>query len=117
VSPRRRLPIDVERLDERTVAVAIADDPLGETAAELFDCVRRLLDNGVTRIVVEAAGTILNSKLVDALVRAAGHPSAAGGGIAIVAPPYYVHQMVEVSESGGPLLLVDTRADALDALA
>jgi hypothetical protein len=116
VSPRE-VPIDVERLDERTVVVAVGEDPLGDSAAELFECVCGLLDDGVARIVVEIAGAILNSKLVDSLVRASGHRSAAGGGIAIIAPPGYVQQMVEVSETGGPLLLADTRDDALAALA
>jgi hypothetical protein len=114
VTGRPSVRIDVERLDDRTMAVTVGNDPLGDGAAGLYDCVTGLIEGGTSRIVVEFAGSILNSKQIDALVRASG--AAGEGAIAIVAPPGYIQQMLEVGEPGGPVLLADTREDALEAL-
>ena len=109
--------IAVERLDERSAAVVVGSDPLGDGADELADCVGSLLEDGTSRVIVEFDGSLLNSKLLDALVRAAARqPQGVPGGVAVIAPPSYVHQMHLVSATGGPVLLADTRDDALDAL-
>jgi hypothetical protein len=116
MSRRGRAHIDVEHLDQDAAAVVVGDDPLGDVADELADRVGGLLADGTPHVVVEFAGGILNSKLLDALVRASAHQPAGTSGIAVVAPPRYVHQMLLVSEAGGPLLLADSREDALEAL-
>ena len=109
--------IVVEQIDERSVSVTVGSDPLGDGADELAECVGRLLEKGNTRVVVEFDGSLLNSKLLDALVRAAARqPTGEPGGVAVIAPPSYVHQMHLVSATGGPVLLADTRDDALEAL-
>ena len=109
--------ISVERLDERSAAVVVGLDPLGDGANDLAECVGSLLENGTNRVVVEFDGSLLNSKLLDALVRAASRqPAGQPGGVAVIAPPSYVHQMHLVSATGGPVLLADTRDDALEAL-
>jgi hypothetical protein len=115
MSRRGRAHIDVEHLDDRAAAVVVGDDPLGDVADELADRVGGLLSDGTEHVIVEFAGGILNSKLLDALVRASARQFA-GSGIAVVAPPRYVHQMLLVSEAGGPLLLADSREEALEAL-
>ena len=111
---RPSVQIDVDRLDDRTVAVTVSNDPLGDGASGLYECVSSLIESGTSRIIVEFAGSILNSKQIDALVRASG--ATGDGAIAIVAPPDYVQQMLVVGEPGGPVLLADTREDALEAL-
>jgi hypothetical protein len=114
---RHRGPIGVERLDERTAAVTVGDDPLGGGADELAGLVGGLLADGITNVVVEFDGAILNSKLLDALVRASSGQPPGAGGIAVIAPPGYVRQMLLVSEAGGVVLLADSREEALEALA
>jgi hypothetical protein len=114
VPGRPSVRIDVDRRDERTVAVTVGNDPLGDGSSALFECVTGLIEGGTARIIVEFAGSILNSKQIDALVRASG--AAGDSAIATVAPPDYVQQMLVVGEPGGPVLLADTREDALEAL-
>ena len=108
-------PIAIEDVDDSTAIVTVLDDPLGDSSAQLADRVGGLLTEGTLRVVVEFGGGIVNSKLLDALVRASrrGGPQ---GGIAVVAPPGYVRQMLLVSELGGVLLLADTREEAIEAL-
>ena len=113
--PGRSARIDVERLDERTAAVSLADDPLGEAASALFACVCELLTGGTAHVIVQVDGSLLNSKLVDALERASGS-APDGGGIAIDAPPGYQHQVLEIRENGGPVMLAEPLEDALEAL-
>ncbi len=115
---RRDVEIVVERIDDRSAVVTVGTDPLGDGADELADCIGSLLENGTDRVVIEFDRSLLNSKLLDALVRAAARqPAGTRGGVAVVAPPSYVHQMHLVSATGGPVLLADTRDDALEALA
>jgi len=108
--------IVVERIDADTAAVRVAPDALGWIADELYDEVVGLLEGGTCRIVVEFVDDgVLNSKLLDALVRAS---SVAGqrGGIAVVAGQGYVRQVLEISETGGVVLLADSREEALEAV-
>ena len=107
--------IAVEELDANTAVVTVVDDPLGDSSSQLAERVGGLLTEGTLRIVVEFGGGIVNSKLLDALVRAS-RVGGANGGIAVVAPPGYVRQMLLVSEVGGVLLLADTREEAIEAL-
>jgi anti-anti-sigma regulatory factor len=73
---------------------------------------------GRRRIVVDAsAAPMVNSKVLDALVRcAADLDPRDGAGIALVTRLDYVKQMLTVSTNGGIVFLADTREDALDAL-
>jgi anti-anti-sigma regulatory factor len=110
--------VSVEQIDERTAVVIVAGDPLGAAADELGSCVGSLLDDGVVCVVVDFSRLpVLNSKLLDALVRASARQPAIGpGGIAVVTGQGYVRQILEISETGGVVLLAETREDALEAL-
>ncbi len=107
----------VEKLDADTAVVRVTLDPLGEVSAELTDEIVALLDGGTCRIVVEfAGGGLLNSKLLDALVRATAGQDPRRGGIAVVTGVDHVRQMLEISETGGLLILADSRDEALEIL-
>jgi hypothetical protein len=107
----------VEQLDADTAVVRVGRDALGEAADALYGEIGALLAGGTSRIVVEFDGAgLLNSKLLDALVRASAGQDPRRGGIALVAGENYIRQMLEISETGGIVLLVESREDALEAL-
>ena len=107
----------VERVGERTAVVSVTGDPLGGAADELASAVATLLSEGVPCVVVDFSRLpVLNSKLLDALVRASASQDPDAGGIAVIAGHGYVRQVLEISETGGLVLLADSREDALEAL-
>ena len=107
----------VEHLDAETAVVSLGVDPLGRLAEDVRATIETLLASGVSRVIVEfAAPHLLNSKLLDALVRATARQDPSRGGIAVVASHDYVRQILEVSETGGVVLLAESREDALEAL-
>lgn len=110
--------ITVRRIDPRTATVTVGNDPLGAAADELADVVAALMQDGTEDVVVEFAGSgLLNSKLLDGLVRASGRrPPRGGGGIAVVISAGYARQMLSISEAGGVLVLADSRDEALELL-
>ena len=57
-----------------------------------------------------------HAKLLDALVRASAGQDPRKGGIAVVAEADYIRQMLEISETGGVVLLAENREEALEAL-
>lgn len=110
--------VDVDRIDERTACVSITGSVKMGAPAELEELLAGLLAAGTTRIVVDLSGvSFLNSKLLDTLVRISARIDPRAGGIAVLTSQTYVRHMLEVTESGGVLLLEDDRDAALAALA
>jgi anti-anti-sigma regulatory factor len=109
----------VEAVDARTSVVVVNGDTNIWSGFALDDELIRLKKGGCDRIVVDLSSAgLLNSKLLDALVRcSADLDPSRGGGLAVVTTVDYVRQILEVTETGGILFLADTRDDALDALA
>jgi anti-anti-sigma factor len=109
---------EVERVDAATACVSIrADVKHGDRAVQLEDVLAGLIAEGVRRIVVDiSAVTFLNSKLLDTLVRVSARIHPREGGVAVVAAQGYVRHMLEVTESGGVLLLEHDKDAALAAL-
>lgn len=107
----------IERVGERTAVISVTGDPLGGAADELAAAVAELFTDGIPCVVVDFSRMqVLNSKLLDALVRASASQDAEAGGIAVVAGHDYVRQLLEISATGGLVLLADSREDALEAL-
>ena len=109
--------VAVQHVDADTAIVTVTVDPLGRVAEQVHDSIGGLLDDGTCRVVVEFRGAdLLNSKVLDALVRATARQDPSRGGIAVVTGQDYVRQLLEISETGGVVLLAETRSEALDAL-
>ena len=109
--------VSVEHVDDRTAVVVLRGDTLGLAADELATALRSLVGDGARRVVVDFSRlAVLNSKLLDALVRASRDQDVGQGGIAVVTGHGYVGQMLEISETGGLVLLADTREEALEIL-
>lgn len=109
--------LSIDRASSRTTVVTVHGDPLGSLADELASTVGELLGGGSQSIVVDFSTLpVLNSKLLDALVRASAAQRPGPGGIAVVAGDAYVRQVLEISETGGPILIAESQAEALEAL-
>jgi len=115
----RPSPFSVEHLPDRVAVVSLERTTLGPDATLLTEMLDALISDGHPRIVVDLTGThLVNSKLLDALVRVSARiDPRAGEGIAVVTGTGYVRQLLEVSASGGVLLLARTRDEAIEALA
>ncbi len=110
--------VAVERIDGRTACVAVTGKVEMGEPARLEGLLRELVAAGCTRIVVDLSDApFLNSKLLDTLVRVSGTIGAGAGGVAVLTSQSYVRYMLEVTESGGVLLLEDSKEAALAALA
>ena len=106
-----------ERIDASTAVVVVEGDPLGMSADALADGLSALDAEGIVHLVVDFSSLpVLNSKLLDALVRASRRQQPATGAIAVVAGHGYVGHMLEISETGGLVLLADSREEALEVL-
>jgi anti-anti-sigma regulatory factor len=109
---------DVEHLDDRTVVITLpvhAGTSAGEHVQELL---AGLLEQGVRRLVIDLRNPqMLNSKVLDALVRAAADlDPREGAGLAVITEQQYVRTILEVTATGGMLYLAESRAEALEAL-
>ena len=108
--------LEIERVSPRATVVTVRGDPLGALADDLAATVTRLLGETPWVVVDLSELPVLNSKLLDALVRASAAADPRRGGIAMVAGASYVQQMLEISETGGVVLLADSRAEALETI-
>jgi hypothetical protein len=109
--------IEVEDLGDGTAGVTVPMDPLGASAEELARVVGDLVEGRAQNVVVDFTGAgLLNSKLLDALVRASARQIPGTGGIAVVVAQSYARHMLTVGEAGGLLLLAGSREEALEAL-
>ena len=111
-------PFSVEHVGDDVAVVAVERATLGPDASVLTETLEQLIAEGNPRIVVDlSGGALVNSKLLDALVRVSGRiDPRAGEGIAVVTGTSYVRQLLEIGASGGLLLLASTRDEALEAL-
>ena len=106
-----------ERLDDRIAVVVVEGDTLGFSADALGEELGALGAEGIENLVVDFSGLpVLNSKLLDALVRASRGQTTGSGAIAVVAGHGYVGHMLEISETGGLVLLAESREEALEVL-
>ena len=113
-------PFTIDRAAGAELAVVTVDGVTqGPDADQLAAALRTLVDDGCTQLVVDLSDCpLLNSKVLDALVRVSGEldPSC-GGGLAVVTDTSYVRHMLEISATGGVLLLAGSREEALGAFA
>src|SRR4051812_5974065 len=109
---------DVEHIDDRTAVISLHADS-GTTAGVQVDALlAELRDQGVNRLVIDLRGPhMLNSKVLDALVRAAKHLDPRdGAGLVVITEQQYVRTILQVTASGGMLFLAESREEALEAL-
>ncbi|MGZ4278477.1 MAG: hypothetical protein ACXVFK_16110 [Solirubrobacteraceae bacterium] len=111
-------PFDVEHVDERTAVIRLHRGAGTAAGAKVDALLADLKGHDVRRLVVDLRSTsMLNSKVLDALVRgAADLDPRTGAGLAVVVEQPYVRQILEITETGGLLFLADTPAEALAAL-
>ena len=111
-------PFIVERIDDEISVVALSGATHGPDAEVLGETISDLVAAGRSRVVVDLSGAyIVNSKLLDALVRASASIDPRNGeAIVVVTGADYMRHMLEVSAEGGLLLLAEDRADALAQL-
>jgi anti-anti-sigma regulatory factor len=109
---------DVERIDGRTAVITLRRSAGHELGAEVARLLAALRADGVSRLVVDLRGPqLLNSKVLDALVRAAADlDPRAGAGLAVITEQQYVRTILEVTETGGLLFLAESREEAFEAL-
>jgi hypothetical protein len=105
-------PFTVEQIDGASVVVCVEGPTEGPDAERLVELVRE--HAGARRLIVDLEHCpLLNSKLLDGLVRVAAEVDC---GLAVVTGTGYVRHMLEIGASGGVLLVATTREEALEAL-
>jgi anti-anti-sigma regulatory factor len=109
---------DVEQIGQDTAIVTLTAGAGTRAGAEVDALLARLKGQGVRRLVVDLrAPEMLNSKVLDALVRAAADlDPRTGAGLAVITEQSYVRTMLEITEVGGLLFLAESRDEALGAL-
>ena len=107
----------VEEIGDDT-AVVVLEMTHVWSGEEMDRAFAELKTAGRRRIVVDAsAASLLNSKVLDALVRcAADLDPREGAGLALITRHDYVKQILQVNTAGGIVFLADTRDEALEAL-
>jgi anti-anti-sigma regulatory factor len=111
-------PFRVEHLEDQIALVALERTTLGPDAPLLAETLEALIADGHPRVVVDLSGApLVNSKLLDALVRVSAKTDPrAGELIAVVTGTNYVRQLLEIGAGGGVLLVAATREEAVEAL-
>jgi anti-anti-sigma regulatory factor len=109
---------DVERLDDRTAVITLHPEAGTNAGRHVDELLAELRDQGVNRLVVDLRGPqMLNSKVLDALVRGSEHLDPRdGAGLAVITEQQYVRTILQITATGGMLYLADGRGEALDAL-
>jgi anti-anti-sigma regulatory factor len=108
----------VERVDERTAVIALHPEAGTAAGAQVAALLAELREQHVDRLVVDLRGPqMLNSKVLDALVRAARDlDPRTGAGLAVITEQQYVRTILQITATGGMLYLAETRDEALEAL-
>jgi anti-anti-sigma regulatory factor len=111
-------PHDVERVDRQTAVVTVGAGAGMTSGQQVFELLTELKAAGVHRLVVDLrTPQMLNSKVLDALVRAAADLDPRdGAGLAVITDQQYVRTILEITANGGLLFLAESREEALDAL-
>jgi anti-anti-sigma regulatory factor len=109
---------DVEHIDDRTAIITLHPDAGTAAGEHVGTLLADLRERQVDRLVVDLRGPhMLNSKVLDALVRAARDLDPRdGAGLAVITEQQYVRTILQITATGGMLYLAETRKDALDAL-
>jgi anti-anti-sigma regulatory factor len=109
---------DTERVDPQTAVVTVRAAAGIASGQEVFELLAGLKAAGVRRLVVDLrTPQMLNSKVLDALVRAAADLDPRdGAGLAVITEQQYVRTILEITADGGLLFLAESRDEALDAL-
>jgi anti-anti-sigma regulatory factor len=109
---------EVERIDDRTAIVTLRTEAGTDAGTHITEVLNDLREQGVNRLVIDLRSPqMLNSKVLDALVRAAkDHHPRDGAGLAVITEQQYVRTILEITATGGMLYLAESRAEALDAL-
>ena len=108
----------VERVDDRTAIVTLDAEAGTDAGAQVDAELAGLRDQQVDRLVVDLRGPqMLNSKVLDALVRAAADLDPRdGAGLAVITEQQYVRTILQITATGGMLYLAESRDEALAAL-
>ncbi|WP_445149522.1 STAS domain-containing protein [Baekduia sp. Peel2402] len=109
---------DVEHIDDHTAVITLHPDAGTSAGEHVRTLLSDLLAQGVNRLVIDLRGPqMLNSKVLDALVRSAGslHPRD-GAGLAVITEQQYVRTILQITATGGMLYVAESRDEALDAL-
>jgi anti-anti-sigma regulatory factor len=109
---------DVERVDDRTAVITLHAEAGTAAGHHVRELLADLREQGVNRLVFDLRSPqMLNSKVLDALVRGAAdlHPRD-GAGLAVITEQQYVRTILEITATGGMLFVADSREEALDAL-
>ena len=111
-------PFITERIDDELSVVALSGATHGPDAEVLSDTISDLVASGRSRVVVDLTGAYLvNSKLLDTLVRVAARMDPRKGeAIVVVTGADYMRHMLEISAEGGLLLLAESRDEAIETL-
>jgi anti-anti-sigma regulatory factor len=109
---------DVERIDDRTAIITLPAEAGTAAGAHVETLLAELGHQHVDRLVVDLRGPqMLNSKVLDALVRAARDlDPRAGAGLAVITEQQYVRTILQITATGGMLYLAESRQEALEAL-
>jgi anti-anti-sigma regulatory factor len=109
---------DVELIDDRTAIITLHPEAGTAAGEHVRTLLQDLFAQGVNRLVVDLRGPqMLNSKVLDALVRGARdlHPRD-GAGLAVITEQQYVRTILQITATGGMLYLAESRDEALAAL-
>ena len=111
-------PTRVERLDDRTAIVTLDPDAGTDAGAQVDAQLAGLRAQRVDRLVIDLRGPqMLNSKVLDALVRGATDLDPRdGAGLAVITEQQYVRTILQITATGGMLYLAESRDEALAAL-
>ncbi|QEC49845.1 hypothetical protein FSW04_21260 [Baekduia soli] len=109
---------DVERVDALTALVTLRPGAGTRAGQEVGELLASLKAEGTRRLVVDLRPPdMLNSKVLDALVRAAEDlDPRQGAGLAVITNQQYVRTILEITVTGGLLFVAESREDALAAL-
>jgi hypothetical protein len=110
---------DIELVDERTAIVTLPPAAGTASGGQVAHALAVLKDQGVDRLIVDLRRPqLLNSKVLDALVRGASDlDPRRGAGLAVITGQMYVRTILEITATGGLLFLAESREEALAALA
>ena len=109
---------DVELIDARTVLITLRAEAGTDAGAQVTGLLARLREQGVDRLVVDLRNPqMLNSKVLDALVRGAAHlDPRTGAGLVVITDQQYVRTILDMNATGGMLFLAQDRDAAFAAL-
>jgi anti-anti-sigma regulatory factor len=108
----------VERIDDRTAIITLHVEAGTDAGAQVGAQLAELREGGTDRLVVDLRNpAMLNSKVLDALVRAARDlDPRRGAGLAVITDQQYVRTILQITATGGMLYLAESRDEALAAL-